>query len=135
MFRRIVPVLGLALGLGLVSTAAMAQDDAQTVPPPPAVKGTPGKDFSSVSPTNLAGIMNYCIEEEYVSYDEGNPVLYGLAEKYKATEQTVGNYDYALGTAGYFNSNGKQYYLVAYTNEDDRRAACHAALQAAQPML
>ena len=133
MFRRIVPVLGLALGLGLASQAAMAQE--QSPPPPPAVQGTPGKDFTGVSPTNLAGIMNYCVEQQYVSYDEGNPVLYGLSEKYKATEQTVGNFDYALGTAGYFDSNGKRFYLVAYTNEDDRRAACHAAVKAAQPML
>ena len=133
MFRRIVPALGLALGLGVMSTAAMAQE--QSPPPPAAVQGTPGKDFTGVSPVNLAGIMNYCVELQYLSYDEGNPALYGLSEKYKATEQTVGNEDYALGTAGFFNSNGKRYYLVAYTNEDDRRAACHNALKAAQPLL
>ncbi|GBR11668.1 alcohol dehydrogenase [Gluconobacter frateurii] len=133
MFRRIVPAFGLVIGLGMVSSAALAQE--QSPPPPPAVQGTPGKDFTGVSPANLAGIMNYCVELQYLSYDEGNPALYGLSEKYKATEQTVGNEDYALGTAGYFNSNGKRYYLVAYTNEDDRRAACHNALKAAQPLL
>ncbi|GBD57928.1 alcohol dehydrogenase [Gluconobacter wancherniae] len=130
MFRRIAPVIGLALGL------AASAAHAQTPPVPDPIQGTPSKDFSNVSPSNLAGIMNYCTEHEYVSYEVGNPILYGLSEKYKTTEPNeTGNYDYALGTAGQFARNGSTFIITAYTSIDDRKEACANAVKASQPYL
>nr|BAA19756.1 the smallest subunit precursor of membrane-bound alcohol dehydrogenase [Gluconobacter oxydans] len=86
MFRRIVPVLGLALGLGLASQAAMAQE--QSPPPPPAVQGTPGKDFTGVSPANLADITKNTAENNNISHKKNKTRPYTRREKNKTTQNT-----------------------------------------------
>jgi len=123
------PLLALTLAL---STAGIAQ--AFPVDNTPKL-GTPSKDLTGVSPANLAGIVNYCIELNYLGYDEGEPTLNALIDKSNAVPKTQdGNFDYALGTAGHFDRQGSRYDMAALSTAD-RTAACHNALTVAKPMM
>ncbi|AOX17469.1 hypothetical protein [Kozakia baliensis] len=129
MFRRIAPALGLALGLGVAANAAHALPPAS---PPQIGVGT--KDLSGISGANLAGLLNYCIEQYYVSYDEANPLLDQLIKKYDAVDMQGGSFDYANGTAGRMKRNGTDYDIAALS-VNDRKATCQIAVKTAQPML
>lgn len=115
--------------------AGVTINAAHALPPasPPQL-GVGTKDLTGISGANLAGLLNYCIEQYYVSYDEANPLLDQLIAKYHAVEMTGGNEDYAYGTAGRMKRNGTDYDIAALS-VDDRKATCSKAVGMAKPML
>jgi len=129
MLRRIAPAAILAFGLGFSANAAYALPPGAT---PNLGVGT--ENLTGISPDNLAGLLNYCVELQYLSYDEGNPPLDGLIAKYKSVNMTGGSMDYATGTAGYMTRNGTRYDMAAL-QIDQRKTTCQNAVKAAQPML
>lgn len=127
MLRRIAPAAALALGLGLAGGMASAA-------PAPADSGSASSSLTGATPDNIAGLLNYCVEVEYLSYDEGNPPLDGLIAKYHSVNQTGGSMDYAIGTAGFIN-HASDRFDVKSLPVDGRKAVCQSAVKAAQPLL
>ncbi|NHO31299.1 alcohol dehydrogenase [Acetobacter fallax] len=67
-----------------------------------------GAEVASVTPVNLAGLLNYCVETELVSHDDGDSVQTALNAKTNAVPSDQnGNMDYAVGSAGQMIVAGK----------------------------
>lgn len=114
----LAPLLALGLSAGSASAAPSASDTS----------------LAGVSPDNIAGLLNFCTQVEYISYDEGNPPLDGLIAKYHSVNMTGGSKDYAIGTAGLLNHNGTNFDIKTLPLEQ-KKAVCASAVKAAQPLL
>ncbi|GBQ92820.1 hypothetical protein AA23498_1558 [Acetobacter nitrogenifigens DSM 23921 = NBRC 105050] len=115
----VLAALAVAAGLASVSPAARADQ------PAPVSKGgetaTSDKNptgtnlavataaqVAEISPANVAGLLNYCVETEQVSHEDGDAVQTALNAKTNAVPTDhAGNMDYAIGTAGQFLVGGK----------------------------
>ena len=101
----VLAALALSAGIASSVVSARADDHPLTVPNLPVASVS---DVASISPVNVAGLLNYCIEVELVSHDDGDSVQTALNTKTNAvpSDQT-GNMDYAIGSAGQLSVNGK----------------------------
>jgi len=90
---------------------------------------------ASADPVEVAGLLNYCTETNYVSYDDGFQVLQSYNKKTNAVpEGQEGNMNYARGTAGQMLVNGKTYSLPMSV-VPVREKACKAVLARAKAAL
>lgn len=90
----------------------------------------------SVNPVELAGLLNYCTEGNYVAdYDDAFKVLQSYNQKTNAVpDGQEGNMYYARGTAGQMQVNGKTY-SVALSTVPVRQKTCKAVLDRAKAAL
>lgn len=90
--------------------------------------------LNGISPDNLAGLINFCLETRALPPPMGNPVLDALIAKYHSVMMTGGNLDYAVGTAGMIIV-GSQRFDVRRLPQESQRALCESTPHAAQPFL
>ncbi|MDG6095768.1 alcohol dehydrogenase [Acetobacter sp. AN02] len=125
---------GLAAVLVFAAPGARAQDEGSSN----IMKQLPNATQASVagaSPVNVAGALNYCIETEAVSDEDGTPTLVSLSKKYDAVPADhAGNKDYAIGTAGEFVAGG-QTTTITGLPADDQKKLCGTVLSRAKSLL
>ncbi|GBR05960.1 alcohol dehydrogenase [Acetobacter oeni] len=112
---RALAAFAITAGIASASLPALADDMLpQPVPSPegrPSAAGiTPatGAEIASVTPATLAGLLNFCVEANFVSHDDGDSVQTALNAKTNAVPSDQnGSMDYAIGTAGQMVVSGK----------------------------
>ncbi len=113
---RTFAAFAIAAGFATASLPALADDGPEPQPAftsegrPSAAGIGPASpaEVASISPTNLAGLLNYCVETELVSHDDGDSVQTALNAKTNAVPMDQnGNVDYAIGSAGQLSIAGK----------------------------
>ncbi|GAL99099.1 alcohol dehydrogenase small subunit [Acetobacter tropicalis NRIC 0312] len=89
----------------------------------------------SINPVEVAGLLNYCTQGNYVDYDDGFKVLQSYNQKTNAVpDGQEGNMYYARGTAGQLQANGKTY-SIATSSISVRQKTCAAVLSRAKAAL
>lgn len=89
----------------------------------------------AITPANLAGVLNYCIETNLVSHQDGDALQKAINAKTNATppDQT-GNVDYAAGSTGQFIVSGTTLTLTKLDAADQGKT-CSAVLSRAKSSI
>jgi hypothetical protein len=100
--RIMIKTVLVGLAISCAASRAYGQMSA-----PPIISALP--DISSISPSNTAGLLQYCISKELVSSASGGAVLDGLAKKRDLTNsrdftagasgQILGDKNFSIGSA------------------------------------
>nr|WP_298796984.1 DUF2501 domain-containing protein [uncultured Acetobacter sp.] len=89
----------------------------------------------SIDPAEVAGLLNYCTQGNYVEYDSSFKVLQAYNQKTNSVpDGQEGNMYYARGTAGQLQANGKTY-SIATSSIPVRQKTCKAVLDRAKAAL
>ena len=95
----------------------------------------PSDQVAAINPAENAGLLNYCVQNEYVDYDDGFRVLQEFVKKTNAVpEGADGNMFYAIGTAGQLRVNNKTY-SIATATLPIRQSTCKVVLARAKASL
>lgn len=130
-----IAVLAAAVGFATQSfpmRAAQAEDRAPIVNDfTPVTVGAVG----AITPVNLAGVLNYCIETNLISHHDGDAVQTSLNAKTHATppDQT-GQVDYADGSAGQFVV-GNTTSTITKLDATNQAKTCQAVLARAKSAI
>ncbi|GBQ30740.1 hypothetical protein AA12717_3563 [Gluconacetobacter sacchari DSM 12717] len=88
-----------------------------------------------ISLANLAGVLNYCVDVNLVSHQDGDAVQTAINAKTGATPPDQrGNVDYAVGTAGQFIVGGTTSTLTRLEAADQGKI-CSAVLTRAKSSI
>lgn len=129
-FHRGFAFLGTVAAVGLMVSSAQAADFSKTMP-----DATSVASINAASPANVAGALNYCIETDAVSDEDGTPTLVSLSKKSNAVPaDQSGNMDYAYGTAGQFFVGGKATTMASMPH-DEQKKLCGAVLSRAKSSI
>ena len=95
----------------------------------------PSGFVDSIAPAENAGLLNYCVQNEYVPYDEAFRTLQAYVKKTNAVPAgNEGNPAYAVGTAGQLQANGHTY-SIALAVLPVRQKTCAAVYARAKAAL
>ncbi|MFT8718004.1 alcohol dehydrogenase [Acetobacter sp.] len=130
----IVAAAALAAGSASFILPAHAADLPPVYGQSPTTVATPG-DVASVSPANVAGLLNYCVETELVSHDDGDVLQAKVNAKTNAVPMDQnGNMDYAIGSSGQFLISGKRSTITSL-DHDSQGKVCSAVLTRAKSLI
>jgi len=91
---------------------------------------------SQADPSNIAGLLQYCVQNNYLSGTTAGTTQSGLAAKIPGVQQSS---DYTAGSSGLLQTgNGKSFDLGSVTGDLKSQVAkkvCDAALQQAKSLL
>ena len=148
-----ISCLGRVLSVGAVATllgAAPVLAHAETSPPTGAgvanqveqikmgslSEKTVMSAVSSAKPADLGGILNYCIQSNYLTAPEAWPVLAALNKKTNdVPSNSKGNMSYADGSTGLLKVGGKAPISLEDASTDIRREACAKVEARAKSLL
>lgn len=86
----------------------------------------PSQYVGAINPGNNAGLLNYCVQNEYVDPATATDHLIAYNKKVGAVEENeTGNMPYAQGSAGELHAHG-QIYNIAMSTLPVRRNTCKA---------
>ncbi|AOW45654.1 hypothetical protein [Acetobacter ascendens] len=95
----------------------------------------PSGFVGSIDPAENAGLLNYCVQNEYVDYDDGWRTLQEYNKKTNAVpEGQEGSMPYANGSAGLLHANNHTY-TIAMAVLPVRQKTCKAVLERAKASL
>ncbi|MBB2205503.1 alcohol dehydrogenase [Gluconacetobacter takamatsuzukensis] len=129
---RAVAAFAAVAGFSMMSLAARADEKAPIMsaeaPVVPAA-------VAAISPVNLAGIVNYCIETSLVSHADGDALQTSLNAKTNAVPPgQAGNVDYAVGSSGEFVVAGAVSTITKLSLPDQGKI-CTAAVARAKSLI
>ncbi|AQU87821.1 alcohol dehydrogenase [Komagataeibacter nataicola] len=91
---------------------------------------------ASAKPADLGGIMNYCIQSNYLTASEAWPVLAAFNKKTNdVPSNQKGNMSYADGSTGLLKVGGKAPISLEDASTDIRKQACAKVEARAKSML
>lgn len=119
------------LSLCLVSAAASAQVDLKKLPGASGMTGLPGLPSldSSVS-DNVAGTLQYCVKNNYLSADAASGVKDKLMAKVPGQEE-----DYKKGEQGKLTGSDGKTLDISSISSKLRRKACDQVLSSAKSLI
>ncbi|MBO1323718.1 DUF2501 domain-containing protein [Acetobacter sp. TBRC 12305] len=95
----------------------------------------PSDLVATIDPAENAGLLNYCVQNEYVDYDDAFHTLQEYVKKTNAVpDGAEGNMFYAVGSAGQIRAKDK-IYTVAMATLPIRQKTCKAVLARAKSSL
>ncbi len=101
---------------------------------PAALAGLPS--VNQADPSNIAGLLQYCVQNNYLSSATAGAAQSGLLAKIPGAQQSS---DYTAGSSGLLQTgNGKSFDLGSVTGDLKSQVAskvCDAVLQHAQSLL
>ncbi|MBB2166780.1 alcohol dehydrogenase [Gluconacetobacter aggeris] len=100
---RAVAILAAAIGFATQSLSVRAAHAEDRAPIVNDFAPVTAAAVGAITPVNLAGVLNYCIETNLVSHQDGDAVQTSLNAKTHAVPPgQTGHVDYAVGSAGQF---------------------------------
>lgn len=129
---RIIAILVATTGLSAFSLTAQAEDRAPFVneAPPAAAPAV-----AAIAPADLAGVLNYCIETNFVTHGNGDAVQTALnAKTHAVPPDQHGNVDYATGTTGQFIV-GNALSTITKLSAPDQGKICSLVVARAQSLI
>ncbi|NHN88147.1 alcohol dehydrogenase [Acetobacter conturbans] len=133
-YLRVLGVASIIAGTSSVVLPAHAADlPAVYGQAPTAVASS--ADVASVSPANVAGLLNYCVETNLVSHDDGDSLQAAVNAKTNAVPNDQnGNMDYAIGTTGEFLISGKRSTITSL-DQPAQGKVCSSVLTRAKSLI
>ncbi|GBQ41313.1 DUF2501 domain-containing protein [Komagataeibacter europaeus] len=137
-FATIMAVAPLAAHAAEISppTGAGVANQVEAIKPGSLSAETVYSAVASAKPADLGGIMNYCIQSNYLTASEAWPVLAAFNKKTNdVPSNQKGNMSYADGSTGLLKVGGKAPISLEDASADIRKHACAKVEARAKSML
>ena len=121
---------GLRQGLLMVLVFGIGTARAQLPGMPSGMKGVGLPDVSSISAGNAAGVLGYCVKNEYLGGD-ATSVLDGLTKK----QDVKSSEDYAAGQKGQIQTGDGSTFSLDGVQDKMKSKACDLVLKQAKSLL